>query len=87
MEWYLLYREENCVFSHVNHIYCRDNVLITYFSQANKNKEGMDLSTPWNMQSNKNKPVIYLVNALEMHLLDTQHLMGDSIFPLFTLVY
>ena len=41
--------------------------LIIYFLQSKKNKEEIDQSIPWDVQSAPNNPVIPSMNSLEMH--------------------
>ena len=74
---------ENCVPSHVNHLNCRDDCLIIYFSRIKKNQYVVGQIIPWYMQYNPDNPVVFPVNSLAVYIfLYTHKLMGDrKLFP------
>ena len=64
LEWNLMARADNIVYTHVAHMEWQDDSLVFYFAKTKGDQEGVNEKAPWHVYANPGNPYICPILAL-----------------------
>ena len=78
IEWNLMARSDNVIYTHINHMKRIDDALVFYFKKSKGDQEGVNENEPWHVYANPSQPFICPILAMTRYVAcNPQVLAGD----------